>query len=339
MLKNLFKNKLFLTGFCFISTLFIISILYWIFFNDQIPENEVLRDAKGELIRPPYSWSLYPPLGTDEFNRNILIVMIVGFKYTVIAGLVITLIRVVPSIFIGLGIHYYLSKLERPIKSIADSINYFPITLLAYMLLYYVSVGGVLMEDPSVPSYWGRIGVFILFLSVIFIPTNSVLIANEVKKINSMEFIDSSRVLGASTYRIITKHIRPFLVPQLYIIFLREFIQTLLLMSHLGVLNIFIGGAIRKTNLFGTAKLASQSDEWTGLLGMWWDYLWTSYPWITLIPVIAFTVLILAAKSMLEGIKEVLSSENDVVSIKKQKSEEISPDIPPFELIRLNKAE
>lgn len=332
--KSLIRNKLFMSGFSIISLMLLCSLIYWLLYNDQIPSTEILTDDQGNMIKPPYNWFLYPPLGTDEFGRNILVVMIVGFKYTIFAAILITLIRVIPSIFFGLGIHYYLSKFERPIKSLADSINYFPLTLLAFLFLSYMNIEGLMMEDPSVPSFWERVGLFILLLSIIFIPSNSVLIANEVKKINSMEFIDSSRTLGASTFHIISKHIRPFLVPQLYIILIREFIQTLLLMSHLGVLNIFIGGAIRKTNLFGTPKLASQTDEWTGLLGMWWDYLWTSYPWITIIPVIAFTVLILSAKGMLEGIKDVLASEPDVVVIKNEQSEEIGPNIPPFQLLR-----
>jgi len=334
-MKALFKNRLFLTGFSIISGLLAVSLFYWAFYNDNIPAlTEMLKGEDGKPIRPPYSGALYPPFGMDEFGRNILFVMIVGFKYTLLAGVAITMIRVVPSIFFGLGIHYLLGKFERPIKSMADAINYFPTTLLAYMLLLYPLVAGVFWEDPSIPGYWGRVWLFILVLSVIFIPTNSVIIANEVKKIDQMEFIEASRTLGANTGRIITKHIRPFLVPQLYIIFVREFIQTLLLMSHLGVLSIFVGGVVERSNLFFMTIGVSRSDEWTGLIGMWWRYLWTAYPWIAVIPVVAFTILILAAKSMLEGIKEVYSTETVIVHVADKQSDPVDPDIPPFELLR-----
>jgi hypothetical protein len=39
-------------------------------------------------------------------------------------------------------------------------------------------------------------------------------------------------------------HIKPFLVPQFAVIFLKDFIQTLILMSHLAVLGISLGGSI-----------------------------------------------------------------------------------------------
>ena len=335
-MKKLFTNRLFIFGFSIISLLLSISLGYWAIFEDHIPTTNLLKDENGDILRPPYNGSVYPPLGTDEFGRNILMVMIVGFKYTILAGFLITFIRVIPSIFLGLVIHFYLGKLERPIKSMADSINYFPVTLLAYFMLFYMSSHGIMMDDPAIPEFWGRVWFFVFILSIIFIPTNSVLIANEVKKIYNMEFIESSRVLGANTWRIITKHIRPFLVPQLYIIFIREFIQTLVLMSHLGVLGIFIGGAVRKENLFGNAKSASISDEWTGLIGMWWQYLWTSYPWIAIIPILGLTLLIIAAKSILEGIKEVIIIEEKVIHDNKQ-TIVIDPDIPPFQLLLLNK--
>ncbi|MFC4409027.1 ABC transporter permease [Chungangia koreensis] len=332
--KALFKNRLFLIGFSIIGTFLFISLFYWAFFGDDIPRLDYfLEDENGKLLRPPYSGSIYPPLGTDEFGRNIFIVMIVGFKYTLLAALIITFLRVVPSVFFGLAIHYIFGRFERPIKSLADSINYFPTTLLAYLLLFYMSFAGIYMEDPAVPGFWGRVAVFIVILSLIFIPANSVLIANEVKKIDNMEFIEVSRTLGADTARIILQHIRPFLVPQLYIIFIREFIQTLLLMSHLGVLGIFIGGSIVRENLFYREVLTSRSDEWTGLIGLWWQYLWTTYPWISVIPIVAFTVLILSAKCMLEGTKEVYSAETATVQVAEKQQVIIDPAIPPFQLL------
>src|SRR5690606_6241549 len=136
------------------------------------------------------------------------------------------------------------------------------------------------------------------------------------------EFIECSRTLGASTWRIITKHIRPFLIPQLFVIFIREFIQTLILMSHLGILGIFIGGTVFKENLFGRSIPASSSGEWAGTLGMWWDYLWTSYPWIAFIPIIFLTLLILAAKAMLDSLENCLSAEEQVTQTNQQETAE-----------------
>jgi peptide/nickel transport system permease protein len=316
IMKRLFLNKLFLTGFIIITAMFLVSILYFVIFNDRIPSTPLLYDSGGKPLPAPYSLKIFPPFGTDNFGRDLFIVMIVGTKYTIAAALIITFLRVFPSIWIGLFIHFFLQKIERPLKSIVDALNYFPITLLAFLLLNVIlvqevmiyNIDGVLVNGPDPLPYWNRVVLFLVVLALLFIPTNSILIANEVKAIYKNEFIESSRTLGASNWRIVTKHIKPFLVPQLAIIFLRDFIQTLILMSHIAVLGLFIGGFTRKDDLFGQPDKLSNSNEWSGLLGMWWNFLWTSYPWIAFIPIIFLSILILSAKGMMEGLTNVLTA-------------------------------
>ena len=335
MIRQLFKYKLFLFGFLVIGGAFFSSLFYFVFFNDQIPTSPLLYDENGRPLHAPYSGSVYPPLGTDEFGRNIAIVMLVGAKYTIGAALLISLLRVVPAIFLGLFMQFYLKGIKRPLKSIADSITYFPITLLAFLLLNWVSLEGILMEEGAPPSGI-QIIIYVAVLSLIFIPLNSVLIANEVELIYSKEFIACSRTLGAGKWRIITKHIRPFLVPQLWIIFIREFIQTLILMSHLGILSIFIGGVVFKQNLFERSKAVSVSSEWAGTLGMWWEYLWTSYPWIAFIPIVLITLLILAAKGMLDSLEHMLAAEQQPVQVEEEIKEGNTglSKLAPFQLLR-----
>ncbi|WKA56565.1 ABC transporter permease [Planococcus shixiaomingii] len=338
LVKRLLKNKLFLTGFSMIAGCFLVSLFYFIFFNDQIPSTSLLFSENRKPLPPPYSGSVYPPFGTDEFGRDIAFVMLVGAKYTIGAALLITMLRVVPAVFIGLFLQFFLKELKRPLKSIADSINYFPTTLLAFLLLNWATREGVFMQD-AVPSFGVQVLLYIAVLSLIFIPLNSVLVANEVELIYRKEFIECSRTLGAGTWRIIFKHIRPFLIPQLFVIFIREFIQTLILMSHLGILGIFIGGTVFKKNLFDRGTASSRSGEWAGTLGMWWDYLWTSYPWMAFIPIIFLTLLILAAKAMLDSLETVLSSEEQVTQVKDEGIPESARagTLMPFRLLYPNK--
>lgn len=334
MIKQLFKYKLFLFGTVLIGGTFLASLFYFVFFNDQIPSASLLYDEDGRPLHAPYSGSVYPPFGTDEFGRNIAVVMLVGAKYTIGAAFLISLLRVVPAIFIGIFMQFYLKGIKRPLKSIADSLTYFPITLLAFLLLNWVSLRGVLYEEGAPPSGI-QIIIYVAVLSLIFIPLNSVLIANEVELIYNKEFIACSLTLGAGKWRIITKHIRPFLVPQLWIILIREFIQTLILMSHLGILSIFIGGVVFKENLFGNRAAVSLSSEWAGTLGMWWDYLWTSYPWIAFIPIGLITLLILAAKGILDSLEQLLAAEQPMQMEKAAKEEDVSlTHLTSFQLLK-----
>jgi peptide/nickel transport system permease protein len=345
ILKRLLLNKLFLTGLSIISGMLLASILYFLIFNDRIPTSPLLYDGNGKPLPAPYSFGTVPPFGTDNFGRYLFIVMLVGAKYTIAAALIITFLRVFPSIWIGLFIHFFLQRFERPIKSIADALNYFPMTLFAFFLLNVIliqekhvfHIDGDMVNGPEPFSYSVRIILYLVLLAALFIPTNSILIGNEVKAIYKMEFIESSRTLGASNWRIVAKHIKPFLVPQIAIIFLRDFIQTLLLMSHLAVLGLFLGGYTRRGDLFGQTKLLSNSNEWAGLLGMWWEFLWTSYPWISFIPIIFLSVLILSAKGMMEGLTNVLTAIDSMrePTVKRIEVDYIKRD-NPFERVKLN---
>lgn len=343
LMKKLLLNKLFLTGFVIISGLFLVSIFYFIVFKDHIPTTSLLFAADGKPLPAPYSFKKFPPFGTDGFGRHLLIVMIVGTKYTIAAALIITFLRVFPSIIFGLILHFYFNKLERPIKSMVDSLNYFPMTLLAYLLLNVILiqdvsmilVDGALVEGAQPLPYWHRVVLFIIILASLFVPTNSVLIANEVKIIMNKEFIECSRVLGATNWRIVSKHIKPFLVPQIAIIFIRDFIQSLILMSHLAVLGLFIGGYYFREDLFGQTQKVSLSNEWAGLLGMWWEFLWTTYPWISFIPILFITILILSAKGMMEGLKVELALMDNLRETPLKKENLLLPEnLAPFERIR-----
>lgn len=338
LFKRLLKKKLFLAGFSFIAGCFFVSLFYFIFFDDHIPMASLLYGENGKPLPAPYSGSVVPPFGTDEFGRNIAVVLLVGAKYTIGAALLITVLRVVPAIFIGLFLQFFLKGFKRPLKSIADAITYFPITLLAFLMLNWATREGVLMQE-DIPSFGMQVLLYLSVLSLIFIPLNSVLIANEVELIFRKDFIECSRTLGAGTWRLITHHIRPFLIPQLFVILIRDFIQTLILMAHLGILGIFIGGTVFMENLFGRSTAASRSGEWAGALGMWWDYLWTSYPWIAFIPIIFLTLLILAAKAMLDSLVTVLSSEEEVRQDESRKFVEQPrlKELSPFQLLHSKK--
>lgn len=312
--------------------LLLASVIYLLVFHDRIPISPILYDNDGKPLPAPYSWKAYPPLGVDNFGRNIAIVMLIGVKYTILVGIVITIFRVVPSTLFGFIIHFWLHKMERPIKYIADSINYFPATLLVFLLFGWTKQGISFGESP--PSFLGLVFFYIFIVSIVAIPSLSVLIANEIRLINKMEFIECSRTLGANSGRIIIKHIAPFLVPQLFIISIREFLHTLLLMAHLGVLSIFIGGVIIREDLFGVGRLLTQSNEWAGVIGMWWSFLWTAYPWIAFIPVVFLTLLILATKCILDGLQNVLSTDEGMVKVPEKESMEELKNLGPFQLLK-----
>jgi peptide/nickel transport system permease protein len=313
IIKRLIKSPQFLFGFIFLFGIFAASLIYYWISGDQIPNTDLLKGEDGQFLSPPYSPLDYPPLGTDNFGHDVFLLMLAGAKYTIGAALLIAFLRVVPSVVLGLGIHFYLYKLKKIFASIVDAFNYFPATLLAFLLMQWVMIDGPLMNPDSFPfSFKDKVFIYITILVGISLPSVSLLFSNEVEHIMKKQFIESAKILGALKRHYIMFHIRPYLVPQIYIVFLREFISVMILISHLGVLGIFIGGFQFETDLFNKTQPLSLSHEWSGSLGTWWRFLWTTYPWIAFIPVIFFTLTVLAAKLMLLGLTKALEEQQKI---------------------------
>ena len=311
MALRLIKRPSFLIGFLFLAGMLFASLVYSWVFNDYIPNPDLIKDKTGQMIAPPYSPTEYSPFGTDNFGRNLLYVIVVGAKYTIGLTIIITALRIIPSLLFALFNYFYLGKALRLVKNVLDAFNYFPVTLLAFLLLNWLIIWGPMMDfEGNFPfSNTESMYIYIALLVLIGIPSLTLLLTNEIEKIMGYEFIESARVLGASKRHFIWKHIKPFLLPQLIIVFLREFITVLLLVAHLGLLDIFIGGRTAREDLFGNKEYLSATNEWAGLIGTSWNFLMTAHPWITIIPVLFITLTILAAKMMLSGLMKEVSSD------------------------------
>ncbi|MBN8192886.1 ABC transporter permease subunit [Bacillus sp. NTK074B] len=324
MFKKLMKKPAFLTGFLFLFGMFAASLVYYAGWGDEVAKLDLMKNEEGDFLSPPYSPLEYPPLGTDNFNRNVLLLLIVGAKYTIGAALVIMLCRVLPSVVLGLVIHFYFKPFRNIIDHIVDAANYFPPTLLSFLLLNWMLLEGPLDNPDHFPyDFWDKTIFYLVILIIISIPSLTPLFSNEYDKIMKEEFIDSSKVLGATKRHYIMNHIRPFILPQILLISIREFMIIMLLIAHPGVLKVFIGGAVLEEDVFHNQVFVSLTYEWSGLLGGWWQYLWTTYPWISFIPVVFFSLTILSAKLMLIGatrVMETLGRDHRVVHEEKADS-------------------
>ncbi|MBJ8206492.1 peptide ABC transporter permease, partial [Bacillus cereus] len=75
----------------------------------------------------------------------------------------------------------------------------------------------------------------------------------------------------------VKNHVWPHVLPSFFLLDAQQFVSTLLLLLHLGLLYLFFGGTI----IFGT-EAVSVTKEWTGLIGQNFRHL-TTHTWIVLI--------------------------------------------------------
>ncbi|MGM7700461.1 ABC transporter permease subunit [Pseudalkalibacillus sp. Hm43] len=303
LMFRLLRNPMFMIGSLFIFGLFMASVGYYFFTNDHIPYVRLLYDKSGELLKHPYGPLDHFPMGTDHFGRDIFTLMLIGTKYTLGIAFVVAFLRLFFSSVIGVLLGMYVPKWKKWIASVVDATNYFPATLLAYFILVWVMLYERRFGGEN-PQFFDNYLLFVTVFTAIAIPTISVLVMNETDRIMKKEFIEGVKVLGAGKWQLVRKHLMPYLVPQFFMIYLRELIQVLLLLAHLGLLRIFFGGFDVEKDMYWVNREYSLSNEWSGLLGFWWEFIWAGHPWITGIPVLFFTVTILAAKMTLMGFEQ-----------------------------------
>ncbi len=301
MVIRLFKNKYFLIGFIFIFSLLSISILHTLLWDNQVAQTKILYEDGRAVEAAPISPRWDVPLGTDPLGFHFTHMISIGAKFTIGFAILIAFIRLSVSMIFGILYGAYLYKFRRYITWLVDVFNYVPVTLLAIFILT-----PFLMENPSGFAYtfWERVGIEVIILAFLAVPTTSILIGNEMGRIFKLEFIEGARVVGGSRLHILWKHVRPHIQPQLWIIFMQQLVQTMLVLAHLGFFKIFFGGTNLSFDPFFADPPQSISYEWSGLIGNGVRYL-TINPWIILVPILFFALTILSMNFMLEGIKSV----------------------------------
>ncbi len=314
MVKRLFKNGYFLIGFLFIFVLCSISLLHTFVWDNHIAQTQILYENGRAVEGSPISPKLDIPLGTNVLGFHMTHMISVGAKYTIGFAVLIAFIRLLASMVFGVLYGAYFFKFRKYVTWMVDVFNYVPVTLLALFILT-----PFLVEVPTGFDYtfWERVWIEVIILALIAVPPTSIFIGNEMGRIFSHEFIDGAKVIGGSRLHILWKHVRPHIQPQLWIIFMQQLVQTMLVLAHLGFFKIFFGGTNMSFDPLFADPPQSISYEWSGLIGDGMRHLTVS-PWVVLVPIIFFALTILAMNFMLEGLKTV--TENWRVDLRPEKS-------------------
>ncbi|WP_078435395.1 ABC transporter permease [Metabacillus halosaccharovorans] len=314
MIKVL-KNPLFLIGFLFIIGLLMTSFIYTAIVNSDVRQIQLLYDNNGDLLASsPISprWGI--PFGTDLIGYDMLSKVLIGAKYTLLAAISIAALRILISIPFGLILGSYLSKFTKYLNSIIDIFHFIPLSLIALYLLSPVLYSSSNGFEYSLTE---RIVIEVIVLTVLAVPVLALLIGNETNELFKEEFVISSKIMGGSKLHIIRKHIFPLLKARFWILFGQQITQTLLVMVHLGLFNLYFGGTVITYGDFADPP-KSMTNEWSGLIGGTKNYI-RSAPWIPLTPIICFALTILAVTLMIEGYNRVSTGKSLYVIRKKDK--------------------
>lgn len=173
----------------------------------------------------------------------------------------VIIVSVAMSLFLGVALGllsgYFGGWLDRILVVVADAIYAFPTLLLAIVISIVISRGQ--------SSFWGGIFSCAFSITVVFVPQYFRVIRAETIRLKAEPFVESAKVLGASSLRIIGRHIFKNATRTLPLMFTLNASESILTLAGLG----FLGFGIEPTSAaewgFDLNKALADTSS-----GIWW---------------------------------------------------------------------
>lgn len=213
--------------------------------------------------------------GLDELGRDILTRVLSGARISLLVGLVVVGVSSLVGITLGSIAGYFGGRVDEAISRVIDILMAFPGLLLAIAL--------VAVLGPSLRNV-------VLALSVIGWVGYARLVRGQVLRARELEFVQAARAVGATTLRILTRHIIPTTLPAVTV------------QATLGM-----GGAILAEASLSFLGLGVQppTPSWGTMLSYGRGHLLDA-PHLTIFPGLAIAMLVLGFNFLGDGLRDVL---------------------------------
>jgi peptide/nickel transport system permease protein len=232
-------------------------------------------NARGLPVR------LHPPdatflLGTDTRGRDVLSRLIYGTRVSLLIGFLSVIIGTLAGTLIGLVSGYWEGSIDQALQRLVDTIMALPGIVLALAVL---SVFGQSLLNV------------ILVIGLVIAPGASRVVRSTVRSIKHYAYVDAARAAGASSWRIVLRHILPnVLAPMLIMasVWLGHAIVIEAALSFLG---------------FGTPP---PTPTWGGMLRGEGRRSLETAPYLAIFPGLVISIAVLALNMFGDAVRDLL---------------------------------
>src|SRR3712207_6570099 len=133
-------------------------------------------------------------LGTDKFGRDMLVRILYGARISLTVGFAASVLNIVIGVLYGGIAGYFGGMIDNIMMRIVDVLYSIPMTI--YVILLMCIMGASLKS-------------IIIALAIGFWLTMARIVRSEIISLKEQEFVLAAKVLGASSFRIILRHLIP----------------------------------------------------------------------------------------------------------------------------------
>jgi peptide/nickel transport system permease protein len=215
-----------------------------------------LSDADGNFARQaaPSAMHLWGTTvgGYDVFSR-----VVWGTRTAIAVIVVAVVLSITIGVVLGLVSGYLGGWLDRVLVVVADAVYAFPSLLLAIVISIVISGGQ--------SSLWGGILSAGISITVVYVPQYFRVVRAEAVRLKAEAFVESAKVVGSSTPRIMFRHVLRNATRSLPLILTLNASEAILTLAALGFLGFGIGPTSAAEWGYDLNRALSDTAS-----GIWW---------------------------------------------------------------------
>jgi len=287
--RRLKKNKV-----AMVSLVIVILLLLFAFVGPLFFEHDYTTQVRGDENIDP-SWQY--PFGTDNLGRDLLVRTMFGTRISLIVGIAASLIVLVIGSTYGAISGYFGGRVDDVMMRLVELIYAIPDILVVLLLSTALKPALTDWFNTSDSALAGALSILGPSLIAIFIAFGLLywvgmarIIRGQVLMLKEQEYVTAAKALGASSSRVIKRHLLPNCIGQIIVTTCLQIPAAIFLESFLSFLGVGVSAPL--------TSLGSMASDAIG--GMY------TYTYRLMNPAAILSVLILSLNLFGDGLRDAL---------------------------------